>query len=229
MNKNELYSLGKFIVVSIIAVPILVNILMMIPTPITQGDTGDWISFYGSYIGSILGLFGVVITIAYMSDQAKKDRKYYEDKSNEDRRNSFLPILKYVASAHHQDEFTIEIKEEGTRKSKVVYIKNIGLGTMCDVRIESIKYCFEAMGTVTRGNLDTVAVSESFALLIDFKVPILNYYGTHNSFNRKMEIKFRFNNLFGDNYTQTLILNAKTAGADLMVTPLSFSMPEHIK
>lgn len=51
-------------------IPILVNFLMGISTPWTYGD--NWHGFWGSYLGSIIGVFGVYMSTKIQLDEQKK-------------------------------------------------------------------------------------------------------------------------------------------------------------
>lgn len=99
------------------------------PSNITNSD---WVSFFGGYIGSLVGavvsLAGIIITIRYTNDQNKKDRE--------------LQVRPYCAIRYVYDnklrgtnkiiaELPIgcEPKENnGPEYSSIIYIKNIGLG-----------------------------------------------------------------------------------------------------
>lgn len=80
-----------FIVVLIISVPIFLNILVSIETPYTTGDSGTWLSFFGSYLGAIIG--GIV---AYYI--AKMQFKRLDSKEGEKRGLRQYPLLLEVRS-----------------------------------------------------------------------------------------------------------------------------------
>ena len=95
-------------------------------------SNSDWVSFFGGYIGALIGavvsLIGIIITIRYTNEQNKKDRE--------------LQVRPYCAIRYVHDnklrgtnkviaELPIgcEPKDNnGPEYSSILYIKNIGLG-----------------------------------------------------------------------------------------------------
>jgi len=99
------------------------------PSNITNSD---WVSFFGGYIGALIGavvsLSGIIITIRYTNEQNKKDRelqvrpycaiRYVHD-------NTLRGTNKIIAEL----PIGCEPRENGGPKySSIIYIKNIGLG-----------------------------------------------------------------------------------------------------
>lgn len=80
-----------FIVFLIISVPIFLNILISIETPYNTGDSGTWLSFFGSYLGAIIG--GIV---AYYI--AKMQFERLDSKEGEKRGLRQYPLLLEVRS-----------------------------------------------------------------------------------------------------------------------------------
>lgn len=72
MDNWKRYNKWYYYIVLIIAMPILINLMCLIPTGITVNNN-DWIGFWGSYIGSIIGgivtLVGVKATIDSSKNQ----------------------------------------------------------------------------------------------------------------------------------------------------------------
>lgn len=60
------------IVIAVLIMPIVINVLMSIPTPWAKGEVGDWISFYGSYIGALLGAL-VAFQVTKMQIKSQED------------------------------------------------------------------------------------------------------------------------------------------------------------
>lgn len=95
-------------------------------------SNSDWVSFFGGYIGAIIGaavsLCGIVITIRYTNNQNQKDRE--------------LQVRPYCAVRYVYTPKSISTRKElaclmlgcepkennGPRYHSVIYIKNIGLG-----------------------------------------------------------------------------------------------------
>lgn len=60
----------------IITLPFLTNILGLISTPITQGNTESWISFFGSYFGGTVGgILGALIAFGIAKYQIDEQRE----------------------------------------------------------------------------------------------------------------------------------------------------------
>lgn len=61
-----------FIIITVILIPIYVNLLMSFSTPWTNGNESDWISFYGNFVGGVITLIALFITLKHNeSDQNK--------------------------------------------------------------------------------------------------------------------------------------------------------------
>lgn len=81
-NKVQLILFFGFV----IFIPIIVNFLMMFTTPLTIGNYEHWISFFGSYFGSIIGGLFTLLGIRYTLKQADK-KEFIE---------SFNSIMKHL-------------------------------------------------------------------------------------------------------------------------------------
>ena len=95
-------------------------------------SNSDWVSFFGAYIGSLIGaivsLVGIIITIRYTNEQNKEDRE--------------LQVRPYCAIRYVHDEQIVGTKKiiaelnigcepkenNGPKYVSILYIKNIGLG-----------------------------------------------------------------------------------------------------
>jgi len=69
-NKNTILVISCIIV---LLIPAGVNFLMSFKVVKVYGDTSAWIGFLGSYIGSVVTLLGVLLTIRFTKNQARKD------------------------------------------------------------------------------------------------------------------------------------------------------------
>jgi len=69
-NKNTILIISCIIV---LLIPAGVNFLMSFKVVKVYGDTSAWIGFLGSYIGSVVTLLGVLLTIRFTKNQARKD------------------------------------------------------------------------------------------------------------------------------------------------------------
>ncbi|MCK2020771.1 hypothetical protein [Peribacillus frigoritolerans] len=105
--------------------PVLVNQLMRIDwfEDVVVGNESTWISFYGSYIGGLLTLVGVIITIDY---QNKSNKKTVEEVDNKNTKiidklvdNAFSYLLYFTMVDHHD----YDIKERDISFMKMELIK----------------------------------------------------------------------------------------------------------
>ena len=74
-----------FIILGIIFLPIIINYVLMLPTPFNFpiiGSNVDWLSFWGTYIGGIIGASAsfliLYLTLLHNKNEAKIERKYNE-------------------------------------------------------------------------------------------------------------------------------------------------------
>lgn len=61
-KKCKNYNNKIVMIMMVVFIPIFVNFLMSLPCSWAKGAVGDWISFYGSYLGALIGgivAFGV--------------------------------------------------------------------------------------------------------------------------------------------------------------------------
>lgn len=93
-NWSILSAVSVFVV---IAFPVIMDKLIVgsdIPSNITNSE---WVSFLGSYVGSLLGgivsIVGIIMTIEYTKKETDEDRKLAEDRLKEDRRLSKAPFI----------------------------------------------------------------------------------------------------------------------------------------
>lgn len=112
----------KYIVVgiTIVLAPILLNFILLlqvgIPEQLIVGDSKSWLSFWGTYIGSIGTILMVFIT-------------YKTLKQN----NEQLDELKRQWEEEHRPRINISIAIY--RKALFIKIKNIGVGNATDIKI----------------------------------------------------------------------------------------------
>lgn len=74
-----------FIILGILIIPIIINYVLLIPIPFNFpiiGSNVDWLSFWGTYIGGILGAFASFI-ILYLTLRHNRNEAEIERKSNQ--------------------------------------------------------------------------------------------------------------------------------------------------
>lgn len=120
MNKKTLIIIICIVSFLILLLPIFINILLRIDwfSSIVMGGESGWLSFYGSYLGGILGglltLVGVFLTIRYQDDLRKqelRDREVRDIKHISRIMDTFYLHLSFVLKALKEefgDDFVFE-------------------------------------------------------------------------------------------------------------------------
>lgn len=75
MLKRNILTLGIVVIIASIGIPLIVNILMMFNTPITQDDSTVWGAIIGGTISGVITLMGVVMTIQSNFKSLEKDKE----------------------------------------------------------------------------------------------------------------------------------------------------------
>lgn len=135
-RKNILiYGIGFLFVVLCILFPLLLDIFIFGNEVPSNLDNEAWASFLGSYIGGLLSLVGIFITIRFT--------KYENDK---DRTLMCIPIIQVMQCTEKRAEHTvfIDTNEEyidcKRSESVVISFKNVGLGHLINGKICNMVY-----------------------------------------------------------------------------------------
>lgn len=133
-NLKRIVLLMLIIDVIIVAIPIILNFIINIPSPIPQkyviGDTKDWLSFWGVYIGSI-GSFMMVVVAFFTLIQNYRTVQQNEVLMAQNKEQ--LDELKRQWEEEHRPRINISIIVY--RKAFFIKIKNIGKGNATDIKI----------------------------------------------------------------------------------------------
>ena len=85
------------VIVLIILIPIGIDHLIIGNGIYSNISNSDWVSFLGSYIGSLIGagvsVVGIFMTIKFSEKQSKNDREFMIEMNREERRLSISPLL----------------------------------------------------------------------------------------------------------------------------------------
>ncbi|MDP1383369.1 hypothetical protein Q8G31_27010 [Priestia megaterium] len=206
----------------VILSPIFINLLMNSKPwfGIKVADNNDWIGFYGSYIGGLITLIALAVTIGYTmlqyKDQDRKRvqpyitiKKIYDDRFPNGETGSVNEELYLVAVLSEKKQSDTDIYFEHLMLSGEAI--NIGLGTAINVCIEGISFdnrVFEegtsklhaiAVGDRVRF---TIALSE---LVIENKFLSKEYIEIEKSGEVPyihMNFLIRFDDMLGNTYIQ---------------------------
>ena len=128
MKKKKIFIIILISAIVIIGLPLAVDWLIIGNRFPSNIENSGWVTFLGGYIGAIVSLAGIIITIRYTNEQNKKDRelqvrpyctmRYVHD-------NKLVGTNKIIAEL----PIGCEPKENsGPEYISIIYIKNIGLG-----------------------------------------------------------------------------------------------------
>lgn len=145
MKKRTIFSflIGVSIVVLLIVIPLFIARIIDVRTFSWMPENNDWIGFWGSYLGGILTLFGVLITIIYTKKEEYRKKKlairpYISIKDlNYNIQAEELNIIRLggnLGGLNHEDSY-IFIKNI----SLACRLANVGLGTAVQLYIDDYK------------------------------------------------------------------------------------------
>lgn len=171
MNRNQFKNIG-YILIGVLLVFIsigVINLFMIIETPIPVGKDNDWIGFWGGILGS--GISGIITFIALKITIDNENKKRHEDK-----RMEVMPYLSYICEKTTEyikvDQEYMESKDicgiihnmcllctQDTKRSKeedgypldiqiILVIENLGVGIAIEPRVVSIEYFGEVITPV---------------------------------------------------------------------------------
>ncbi|WP_069650106.1 hypothetical protein [Caloranaerobacter ferrireducens] len=208
------------ILIIILIIPSIIDWLI-IGNNLPSNITNDlWINFLGSYIGGLFGgiatLFAFIKNIEYNKDKDHEQQKKYEN----DKRLSLQPyILVSIVSGTSNINRKIKATEiEGktarvTLMGRFLEIKNIGLGSLVDLKFNSsdlkiIEKNFKFPHGLSKG--------QEFIFILDII--------KEQTMERIFTIVVTYNDMLGNKYKQTIELcaNAKNNFMDI----LNISRPE---
>ncbi|MBB6218159.1 hypothetical protein HNQ80_004299 [Anaerosolibacter carboniphilus] len=192
--KREKFMLPMLMILLILIMPLIVNILMLFSTPLAKGNIDAWISFYGSYLGGVIGgiatIFGIYLTL-----------KYSKEKDIDDKRRLTLPyisIIEYNSRANAKNEITYEaiyieaLSSMTENEGCYVTLKNIGFGSAIDITFED-----SHTGDLQKKLCFNLGLNEEKHFYI--KLP------SKKIVDGEYKISLLFKNLLGDQYEQTVI------------------------
>lgn len=140
MKKWQIFIIVLLSIILVLGLPLVVDWLIIGNSFPSNIENSDWVSFFGGYIGSLIGaavsLVGIIITIRYTNEQNKRDRelqvrpycaiRYVHD-------NKLVGTNKIIAEL----PIGCEPRENnGPEYLSILYIKNIGLGPAVEFEFE---------------------------------------------------------------------------------------------
>ncbi|MGH2117287.1 hypothetical protein [Aerococcus sp. L_32] len=193
-------------------------------------SSSDWLSFYGGYLGAIIGAVGVFFTLYITNKLANYDRTINIETHNENLRYSKIPFFLIEESPKElrDPHFTFSMNKYGEFRNEVsLVLKNIGEGFATDFYISTIKY-----NNVT--NLDFSSNRPKTSLVntqSDYEIKF-NFYLEQNEQSKTEDIfiEIHFSDMFHNTYIQNfnfkIIFNSETKNISILKNSIYNSTPE---
>ena len=144
------------IIVLIVLIPIGLDHLIIGNDIYSNISNSDWVSFLGSYIGSIIGagvsIVGIFMTIKFSEKQSKNDRDFMIEMNREERRLSIAPLLLCQTDNKNNHEyesrfiFDLDGEKSNTPFNVMIVITNVGIGDAVDFELNFITYNEQTIG-----------------------------------------------------------------------------------
>lgn len=178
--------------------PLALNLLFLFPLIPTGDQLGnpEWLAFWGSYLGSGLGIFATYISFRMTYDQTEQQYKNAEKEREEERRLQILPYINVVQKgAPKKDspdliDIWISGSSELQRMPCYIDIQNIGLGNAVNVEIQYGTFELKPK------NLPNLPVGEVFSIKLSSVLVSKEEFET--------QIVFHFSDLQSKRYTQSV-------------------------
>ena len=149
--KSKYLKYGIILLLIILVLPLFIDLCIFGNSFPSNLKNSEWAGFLGSYIGALIGsivtLLGIGITLKFTREEATRDREFQQQQTNEDRRLSLAPYLKYtmckktlLKEKHDIDIFYIIDDNENTFVNATIELKNIGMGALLDLKVYDITF-----------------------------------------------------------------------------------------
>ena len=188
-------------VILIVLIPIGIDHLIIGNDIYSNISNSDWVSFLGSYIGSLIGagvsIVGIFMTIKFSEKQSKNDREFMIEMNREERRLSIAPlILCRTGGKDDKNEidggfsFDLDGEDSNTPFNVVILITNVGIGDAVDFELNFVSYGDKNFGCGLHTEFfeknSTMRVSIDLSInLIELPDDIDNIFGnTSDSFSQ---------------------------------------------
>lgn len=231
-----------FAIIGAIAVPPVLNALLCINIP-TAPDLGnqDWLSFWGGYLGGIVGMVGTIIAllISYQQNKqlhkdAKKQNKMFHKSEQKQRQESLrLQILPYISVSNIDYDFNAADKSKNPAKDVIDFgSEKLSIspydGTINTSTIYKaiIRLTNNGLGTVVRILLSCEGKIRSVPLH-DLAPKAFHTLCLFISDEREYFITIHFEDIYNNRYIQTFSFNYQREPKIFTLTDTSF--PKLIK
>lgn len=218
-------------IILVVIVPILINLsfkVYLAPLFTAEWGAGDLLSYYGSLLGGIITLVGVVMTLNYQTKQSEADDAI-----------KYKPIIKLASVENEYSDFisnrklsvrfpvwyfnddSLRVQKEKTFEEQMkcmtsfhVLFKNKGRGEAVDVSLDSVKIEKVSWDDDSKLYIDSIIPLSMGDILVDEKADVIinfpNYLflkDENTSQNRiQIELKLSYNDMFRRNKKEFCML-----------------------
>lgn len=121
----------------------IISVFLIIPFIVKHFcNMNLWITFLGGYLGGVVTLIGVIITIGNLNNENKKTNEFNKNENSDNQRLSLLPFLIYdfvkteMPISYREVPLGVDYEEIDINSPRIAYImniKNCGLGLAYDI------------------------------------------------------------------------------------------------
>lgn len=193
-------------------------------------SSSDWLSFYGGYLGAIIGAIGVFFTLYITNKLANYDRTINVETHNENLRYSRIPyfLLEESPKEHHDPHFTLSMNKYSEFRNEIsLVLKNIGEGFATNFYISTIKYNNNGINlNFSNGSPEINLINTQSDYEIKF-----NFYLEQNEQSKFEDIfiEIHFSDIFHNTYIQNfnlkIIYNSETNNFSILKSSIYNSTP----
>ncbi len=171
-KNNKSWWLWLILLVVIIMLPIIVNGMMHLSCGWTTGETGDWISFWGAYLGAI-GSFAMAL-IAYKTLQKNDEQLKYIKEQN--RPYLSASIRKYIqqketgnnlSNLYRSHTYYLSIANHGNQIARNVHVELL----LNDSYIAN-ENIISRLEEINKAHFDLLANAERNFVIAEFRFPL---------------------------------------------------------
>ena len=226
-------------IVLVVLIPIGIDHLIIGNDIYSNISNSDWVSFLGSYIGSLIGagvsIVGIFMTIKFSENQSKNDREFMIEMNREERRLSITPLLLCQTDNKNKQEynsrfiFDLDGEESNTPFNVMIVITNVGIGDAVDFELNFISYNEEDMRQSLRSH--HFKKDTSLRVLVDLSIYLLEMpediddhlekqpegrlleYAVPEKYNHhggNIKMEIKYKDLIGNAYSQEMNLSIRT-------------------
>lgn len=146
-ERNIIFKKSSIALFCFIGPPLVIILPFWLIEKVMQYDitASEWLGFYGSYFGVLIGTLSVLITIYFTNKEAKADRIHSDNQFTEQLRSSKMPYIRFFNNGAEKPFHKVYLNDiseiyDLSSKSVSLFFQNIGDGHAIDFGISSIEF-----------------------------------------------------------------------------------------